>query len=230
MNKNIFLLILVFIFSSYIAEAATLHGNIYDFELNLVKNSIVIVDSEPKQTIVAKEGEYSFTLNPGSYIVTAFIVDGNEITAKAEEKIVINQEGDFVLDLIVFPSFGDLEELLNQSEIEVVDPFEEQKFPYWIFSIFVILILAGIWYKKFYKKKEKKKHEDEENKNEDYDGSAKIIDFIKKEGGRVNQRDIRKQSNLSEAKISLLISELESKGLVKKIKKGRGNIIVLEKK
>ena len=230
MNKNIFLLILVFIFSSYIAEAATLHGNIYDFDLNLVKNSIVIVDSEPKQTIVAKEGEYSFTLNPGSYIVTAFVVDGNEITAKAEEKIVINQKGDFVLDLIVFPSFGDLEELLNQSEIEVVEPFEEQEFPYWIFSIFVILILAGIWYKKFYKKKEKKKHEDEENKNEDYDGSAKIIDFIKKEGGRVNQRDIRKQSNLSEAKISLLISELESKGLVKKIKKGRGNIIVLEKK
>src|SRR3989344_9399569 len=143
-----------------------LQRNIYDFDLNIVKNSIIIVDSEPKQTIVAKEGEYSFTLNPGSYIVTAFVVDGNEITAKAEEKIVINQKGDFVLDLIVFPSFGDLEELLNQSEIEVVEPFEEQEFPYWIFSIFVILILAGIWYKKFYKKKEKKKHEDEENKNE----------------------------------------------------------------
>ncbi len=228
MNKNIFLLILAFIFSSYLVNAATLHGNIYDFDLNIVKNSIIIVDSEPKQTIVAKEGDYSFTLNPGSYIVTAFVVDGNEITARAEEKIVINQEGDFVLDLIVFPSFGDLEELLNQSDLEVIEPFEEQEFPYWIFLIFVILILAVIGYKKFYKKKEKKKHE-EKKENED-DESAKIIDFIKKEGGRVNQRDIRKQSNLSEAKISLLISELESKGLVKKIKKGRGNIIVLEKK
>jgi len=228
MNRNIFLLIFVFIFSSYTAEATTLHGNIYDFDLNIVKNSIIIVDSEPKQTIVAKEGEYSFTLNPGSYIVTAFVVDGNEITAKAEEKIVISQEGDFVLDLIVFPSFGDLEELLNQSDLEVVEPFEEQEFPYWIFLIFVILILAVIGYKKFYRKKEEKKKEDEK-KNEE-DESAKITAFIQKEGGRVNQKDIRKQSNLSEAKISLLISELESKGLVKKIKKGRGNIIVLEKK
>ena len=57
MNRNIFLLIFVFIFSSYTAEATTLHGNIYDFDLNIVKNSIIIVDSEPKQTIVAKEGE-----------------------------------------------------------------------------------------------------------------------------------------------------------------------------
>ena len=34
---------------------------------------------------------------------------------------------------------------------------------------------------------------------------------------------------MSEAKISLMIAELEHKGLVEKIKKGRGNIVVLKK-
>ena len=50
---------------------------------------------------------------------------------------------------------------------------------------------------------------------------------IVEEGGRTTQKDIRKRIPLSEAKVSLLISELESMGKIKKIKKGRGNIIVL---
>jgi len=54
-----------------------------------------------------------------------------------------------------------------------------------------------------------------------------LMDFIRKEEGRTTQKDIRRQFPLSEAKISLMIAELEDKGLIKKIKKGRGNIIVL---
>ena len=54
--------------------------------------------------------------------------------------------------------------------------------------------------------------------------------MIRKEGGRATQKDIRKQIPLSEAKISLMLAELEHKGVVEKIKKGRGNIIILKKK
>ena len=61
----------------------------------------------------------------------------------------------------------------------------------------------------------------------DIDG---VIEIIRKEGGRTTQKDIRKMIPLSEAKISLMISELEAKGVVQKIKKGRGNIIVLKDK
>lgn len=55
-----------------------------------------------------------------------------------------------------------------------------------------------------------------------------LMSFIRKEDGRTTQKDIRKQFPLSEAKISLMIAELEDKGLIKKIKQGRGNIIVLK--
>lgn len=222
MIRKICLLIFVILLSISSVKAATLHGMIYDFNLNPVENAIVIVDSEPKQTFVAKDGEYMFSLERGEYKLFAVLAEDQEIVAKAEEKIVINSDGDFVVDLILFPSFGDLDELFNQSDIDIVDPFEEkQEFPYWIFIVIAVVgIFLYVW-----KKNPKKVREDKKD-----DDLEEVLSFIKKQGGRTTQKDIRSNSNLSEAKISLVVSELESKGLVKKIKKGRGNIIVLEKK
>jgi uncharacterized membrane protein len=58
---------------------------------------------------------------------------------------------------------------------------------------------------------------------------TKITDLLKKNNGRMTQKAIRKEFPLSEAKISLMIAELEALGKIKKIKRGRGNIIVLTK-
>jgi len=55
-----------------------------------------------------------------------------------------------------------------------------------------------------------------------------LLKLIKNNGGRMTQKDIRKEIPLSEAKISLMVSELEERGDVKKIKKGRGNIIIIK--
>ena len=57
-----------------------------------------------------------------------------------------------------------------------------------------------------------------------------VVEFIVQEGGRTTQTEIRYKFPSSEAKISLMITELEHKGIVKRIKKGRGNVIVLEEK
>ncbi len=54
-----------------------------------------------------------------------------------------------------------------------------------------------------------------------------ILEILKKEGGRATQKEIRKHIPLSEAKVSLMIAELENEGKIKKVKKGRGNIIIL---
>ena len=208
-------------------EASALKGTVYDFSLEVAEDAIVLIDTQPRQTFVAKDGNYYFTLEPGTYILTAVLVEDQEIIARAEEKVTISNEGDFTLDLILFPSFGDLETLLNETDFVEENSLEDsRKFPYWIVFV-VILILLGFFGIKLLKRK-KKIIKKEEKKEEDE--SEKVLAFIKKEGGRTTQKDIRKQSNLSEAKISLIISELESKGIVKKIKKGRGNVIVLEKK
>jgi uncharacterized membrane protein len=60
---------------------------------------------------------------------------------------------------------------------------------------------------------------------EDKDDLTELKDFIRRHK-RVTQKDIRKEFPMSEAKISLMLSDLESQDKVRKIKKGRGNIVV----
>jgi uncharacterized membrane protein len=57
-----------------------------------------------------------------------------------------------------------------------------------------------------------------------------LHNIISKKGGIVTQKDLRKEVIYGEAKVSLMIADLEDRGLIQKIKKGRTNIIILEKK
>lgn len=75
------------------------------------------------------------------------------------------------------------------------------------------------------KKKIAEKQSISEESQENY--LEEVLKIIEEEDGRTTQKEIRKKIPLSEAKISLLIAELEHKGKIKKIKKGRGNIIIL---
>ena len=59
------------------------------------------------------------------------------------------------------------------------------------------------------------------------DDLKEIIEILERLGGRMTQKELRTKLNCSEAKVSLMITDLEDKGLVHKVKKGRGNIILL---
>ncbi len=52
-----------------------------------------------------------------------------------------------------------------------------------------------------------------------------LLDVIRASGNRITQRELRKKSPYSESKVSLMLSDLEERGLVEKFKRGRGNII-----
>jgi uncharacterized membrane protein len=52
-----------------------------------------------------------------------------------------------------------------------------------------------------------------------------LLDLIRNNGNRITQRELRKKSPYSESKVSLMLSDLEERGLIEKFKKGRGNII-----
>lgn len=56
-----------------------------------------------------------------------------------------------------------------------------------------------------------------------------VLAIMEKNGGRITQLDLRKALPYSEAKVSLIVSDLENRGLVKKIKKGRGNVLILNR-
>jgi uncharacterized membrane protein len=219
MNKMKKLLPLAFaiILFSAICHAATISGTAYDESLDKMSNVIVEINTVPKQTFVAKNGEYSFEVPKGNYIIEARFED-----YYAKENAIVETEGRYIIDLILFP---ELEEMPPVDEDIGSGIIEEKPATSYIFLIIGLIIGAAIVL--FFvictlaKRKKKQKAELSEDLQD-------LIRIIKKQGGRATQKEIRKEIPLSEAKISLMIAELEHKGIVEKIKKGRGNIVVLK--
>jgi uncharacterized membrane protein len=206
----LFVLLLCITFTS----AATLHGTIYNLDFEVIEDVIVEIDSQPKQNMVASDGTYSFDLNPGDYNLIANYYIGSELIASTIEEVSIIEEGDYVLDLILFPNFE--EELVEDFDFD----FEVDSANWWSWIIIILAVLVVLG---FLLKKKPKKLTLEKDEAKD------VLDFIKKEGGRTTQKDIRKNLGLSEAKASLIVTELEHDKKVRRIKKGRGNIIILNK-
>lgn len=239
MNRSIYLLIIILLLSS-LASAATLKGEIYTEYLELAEDVLVEINTVPQQKYLAKTGSYSFELSPGEYLLTA----KNNQYVITEEIIVLSEKGEYVLDLFLLPEFTEEDELWQETEEElVVDPEEiPRRLLSWIIVgvIFLALLSRIIYVRKKYGslhlfrrriKEESRKtieqHKEELEKEPSY--VEKALEIIKSHGGRITQKELRKELlYLSEAKVSLIVTELEHKELVEKIKKGRGNVLLLK--
>ena len=245
---NALMYLLAGIFLVNLASAATIYGNVYDLSLKQANNARIEINTAPKQFFVAQNGSYSFEVPNGFYRIKAQIMQKGTIIASVEENITVKQDGSYVLDLILFP---DIEEGVENADIDVnLGVIETEKKQHNILDGLAILsilaaIFMGVYYLKKNKKQQKEKSKNDEEikkvkkeaqkeeaaeQKEPFDEELKkLIETIKKEGNRTTQKEIRKQIPLSEAKISLMIAELEHKGVIEKIKKGRGNIIILKR-
>ena len=193
---------------------ANVKGTVYDMELNKVENAVVTVNTIPEQKIVG--GDYIFELESGDYIIKAYYFEKGVFSFNTEENITILKEGNYNLDLFLFL---DLDEEGIVSELdEVSKDLEEQNNYLYYFIVFSVIILMIGLIRMFQKSDAR-----------DDDDLNRVIEIIKKEGGRIHQKELRKRLGLSEAKISLMVTELESKNKVERIKNGRGNVIVLKK-
>lgn len=153
--------------------------------------------------MIAENGSYSFTVEDGNYIIIAKWRD-----LEVAENVTV--KGKIRFDLILFP------------KIEFIEVEEDRSYMHYfaILTTFFILILF------YYLKIKEKRRKEEKVLPEDLN---LVLEIIKKEGGRITQKDLRKKLGYSEAKMSLIIADLERLGLIEKIKKGRGNIIFLKK-
>jgi len=234
---NIIILISsMMLLSTILVQAATLSGSIYDLALQKESDAIVEIDTVPKQLLVSKEGDYSFNIKPGNYTLHAYTS-----ISQATEQISVLDDGEYILDIILedipleFP-----DTTLNDKDIQVStsNPFDEQtKSNTWLIIGGILLILISGLYilytsirssagHKIPRHKETVSLASEPEQVDEYE--HKILSIIKKEK-RTTQKDIRKEIPLSEAKISLILTDLEHKGKVRKIKKGRGNILIFVK-
>ncbi len=225
---KIFIFLFILILLGNLVSAATyIYGAVYDLSLKRVDNARVEINTTPKQFLVAQNGSYSFDVGNGYYLIKAQLLQKNTVVASVQENITVKQSGSYVLDLILFP---DIEEGIEEIDIDVNGEIigADNKFNILIVLVFIVLILIGLFY--YIKKKRSVKTLEIQEQKKEEDELEQIIKIIKQEGRRTTQKEIRKQIPLSEAKISLMLAELEHKGMIEKIKKGRGNIIILKKK
>jgi len=102
-------LVISVILSVQVSSAATIHGTVYSWEtLEPLPKAVIIINTTPEQRIVSEDGSYSITLPPGSYVLKAFYYKQGELKLYAEENVTIQEEGDYVLDLILFPPLTDI--------------------------------------------------------------------------------------------------------------------------
>jgi len=229
MKYKILFFLLICALAVNFVNAAAIYGTVYDLSLKKVGNARVEINTLPKQFLIAQNGSYSFDVPNGDYIIKAQLMQKNIIIASVQENITIRQPGNYVLDLILFP---DVEEGIDEINTDVNENVVDSKSNPAVITIVVLIIalsIGAVYYIRKNRLKQKETKEDTKQEQGD-DDLNQLIKIIKNEGGRATQKDIRKQIPLSEAKISLMIAELEHNGIVEKIKKGRGNIIILKRK
>ncbi len=235
--KRSLLWIVLFLLTISLAQAATLRGTVYNLNLEPEPDVLVAISTVPEQKLLAKEGSYIFVLNPGKYTLTT-----RKGTLEVQEEIDITQDGDFIIDVFLLPDTADEEDLWNETQQELLE--EEPAGLRWQYAVALLIILWALWrYQKVRRKygplrlfrkkirEESKKtieqHKEELAKEPGY--LEKALEIIRKHDGRITQKELRKEMlYLSEAKVSLIITELEHKGKIEKIKKGRGNVIIIK--
>ncbi|MEA1893863.1 MAG: hypothetical protein U9N36_01425 [Euryarchaeota archaeon] len=267
MLRRCLLLIAIFVVCAPSASAAAVHGTTYEWStFEALENTVVLVNSTPPQKLVAPYGSYTFDLSEGSYAIRAEYYRGNLLEYCAEENITIVGDGDFVLDLLMFPPIEEayLREDINLSEDlfdyeELHEDEEDSTMILYTTGILLVLaIISALFLWNRGKKGNGKGGTDWTDGKEDYgykplepepevpeepgdrgelepEGAESAIPsdlqevllIIRERDGRIAQKDLRLRLNCSEAKASLMITDLEDRGLVKKVKKGRGNVIIL---
>jgi uncharacterized membrane protein len=205
--------------------SSTIHGSVYDLSLKKVNNVIIEIDTSPNQRYVSLNGSYAFEVPLGDYRIKTYYND-ESLKMSAVENITIENDGTYILDLFLYPNLENNEGLYGDIEFDIDEPQMKDNFEFVDFVPYVLVIAGivtiGLSIYIFIKKTPKKIGK----VGSDLD---KILLLLKKNHGRMTQKELRKEFPLSEAKVSLMVAELESSGKVKKIKQGRGNIIILNR-
>jgi len=202
-------------------EAVKVEGKLYNKNFELLKNVVVEINTNPKQTFISKDGYYSFTMTSGRYSLIAYYKDKNNSVLYNMVEVMLPSAGTYNVDIFVDqPYIGiDVPTQLTEKKIFSILPYVLM-----IVIFFFVLIVSVLVYFLIRKRKHRQPSASEEKSD-----IEEFILAIKESGGRITQKELRiKFPKYSEAKVSLVVTELESKGRVEKIKKGRGNVIILK--
>ena len=228
------------------------------YSLEPLSNVIIDVNSVPMQRVISTGSGYSFELQPGHYTLRAEYYENAELLYETDEVVYITGDGVFNLDLIMLPVLSDPDEFDEEFDVNAdvfggLGDDAEADFTLILLGIIAIVIVIGVVLIFFRRKKagagsepvlasdgeagvqetetgavqESAEPAESEETLDMY--AQEVLDVLQRSGNRLTQKELRDRvSGIGEAKISLILTELEAAGKIKKIKKGRGNIIIFK--
>ncbi len=189
-------------FASF-CSAAYVYGDIYQENLQKLNKTVVRVDGDFSYQLVTEKANYSIFLPEGEYVISASSNEGG-IHNLVQETIIVGPQ-DQKLDLVLKKANNDI--LLYV-------------------GILVLLAAAFIWSNHYWRAKKSKPQEEQKPGkyilDEDAGQVLKILDSFE---GRATQKELREALKFSDSKLSLILTELENVGKIKKFKRGITNVV-----
>jgi uncharacterized membrane protein len=189
-------------------------------DVKLLQNSFIV------ERVMSENGEYSFEVPPGEYTVVASYYLKGTLLYQDNQRVKAVAGEVHEVDLILFPVLEEENELPEDIVPEIGEEVGANLWPAvgLLFAVATVAAVIGYYAIRYRPREILAKPVKVVGIPEDL---QEILRIIRGSGGRIKQADLRRKLPYSEAKVSLMLADLESRGLIRKIKRGRGNIIVL---
>lgn len=214
-----------------VLHAATLQGNVYSADsFDAVQGAMVKLEGASTYQVFSSDGTYAMEVAPGAYNISAYYYENGTLKGYAKDEIMVGADG-ASYDIVLF-SPDEFEGVEGFGFADVDENIPEGRKDDWTalagWAVLLIFVMVAAAYFFLSKKKGEKPPEVQKKKEPD-DEEKKVIEILKGSEGMRNQKELREILKCTDTKISLLISSLEAQGYVKRIKRGRENIVKLVK-
>lgn len=187
------------------SSPAFVHGDIYSSSLEELDGTLIRLEGRFSYQLVVPGSNYSIFLPEGSYTISASQFDEHGgLLLYAQQDIMVGGE-DQEIDLILYPP--------NQDILLAV-------------GIMAILAAVFLFANRRWRARDKQTGTRKSTESHALDGDAlKVLAALESSDNRATQKELRQSLRFSDAKLSLILTELEQTGRVKKFRRGRANII-----
>ncbi len=231
------------------ASAATLHGIVYDGELQPSRALVTVTSSNGiAQNQVASNGSYSFQVAPGNYTVAAVLAQANGTLTNysVTEQVSLPTDGTYSFDVVAFGADLSASDLAQAEQALAVPETQPPALDYALLAVelLAIVLIVGL---AVLARRNNALQRALQTANKPFDVIVKrekpslsaapaaklsrehksILKLLALSGGRSTQKALKQKLPWSEARTSLLLTELEEYGKVRRRKVGRENAVEL---
>jgi hypothetical protein len=191
---------------SSVSFQAFVHGSIYSEDLEELGSTVLRIEGPFSYQLVTHGPDYSIFLPEGRYTISASHPDDDGTLALyAEQEISVGSQ-DQEVDLVLRAPDDDLPLLAG---------------------IALVIAALFLWSNRFWRgNAEQGRKRSPEARKVELDGDARsVLAALEASEGRASQKELRQALGFSDSKLSLILTELEHLGKVKRFKRGRANVV-----